>query len=248
MPTQTGTSGADTINKSTATVSWTINGGAGNDTITGGSAADTLNGDAGADSITGGAGNDTINGGTENDTLLGGDGVDTITGGTGHDWLQGDAGVDYLYGDAGADSLYGGADTDYLYGGADADNIYGGSGDDRIYGGDGNDILRGQAGADRFYFEAPTAPDSYDPSTNPYVDTIKDFVDGTDKIYIITDSGLSPTWVADTYDTDNDGAADDTQITITFYPDDTTASATPIYVHIENVVSTSITNADVVLA
>lgn len=229
MPTWTGTTGDDTISKSTATVSWTLNGGAGNDTITGGTVADVLNGGSG------------------NDYLYGRAGDDTVKGGAGDDWVQGDAGVDYLYGEANNDTLAGGDGADYLYGGAGVDTIFGQAGDDRIYGGDGDDTLWGQTGANRFYFEAPTNPDSYDP-TDPYTDTIKDFVDGTDKIYIVTDAGLSPTWSVETTDTDSDGVADDTKMTITFYPDDTTASATPIYVNIENVVSTSITNADVVFA
>jgi Ca2+-binding RTX toxin-like protein len=71
----TGTTGDDTINLSTATVTTavvTIGGGAGVDTITGSTGADTITGGVGADVLTGGAGADTY-------VMLAADAGDTIT-------------------------------------------------------------------------------------------------------------------------------------------------------------------------
>lgn len=65
----TGTSLADTINKSTSLDDWIIDAGGGNDIVTGG---------AGKDKIIGGAGNDTLQGGAGDDTIDGGTGTDLI--------------------------------------------------------------------------------------------------------------------------------------------------------------------------
>ena len=74
MTTFTGTSGNDTINASTGTISTGVTGG------TVGQLQDSNN-----DTIDGGGGNDTIVAGSGNDTITGGDGTDAINGGNGND-------------------------------------------------------------------------------------------------------------------------------------------------------------------
>ncbi|WP_085809417.1 calcium-binding protein [Sphingomonas sp. TZW2008] len=74
---QLGTREGEVIDNSTATISYYVNGGQGNDTIFGGSANDFLVGGAGADRLVGGAGDDSFIGGALNDTISGGQGNDT---------------------------------------------------------------------------------------------------------------------------------------------------------------------------
>jgi serralysin len=182
--------------------------GSGNNTIDGGDGNDTIDGGDGHDVLSGGADNDTISGGTGNDTLYGGTGNDTLNGGTGDDILDSiGGGIDSLAGGMGND-IYGiynssstitesaGEGTDtvwtevnytlatnvenmYLVGsvngtGNSSDNtIIGyGSGDNILYGAGGDDILTGGLGADTFQFNLTTEG----------IDTISDFVVGTDKI------------------------------------------------------------------
>lgn len=59
-------------------------------------------------SITGGAGNDSLVGSLGSDTLSGGSGVDTITGGDGADTITGGSGADVLTGGSGADRFVAG--------------------------------------------------------------------------------------------------------------------------------------------
>lgn len=61
-----------------------------------------------------------------------------------------------------------------------ADTLNGGAGNDVLYGGTGNDTLTGGAGADKFVFASVL-----NASTN--LDSIKDFVSGTDKIVLDND-------------------------------------------------------------
>ncbi|MDG2535387.1 M10 family metallopeptidase C-terminal domain-containing protein [Sphingomonas sp. HITSZ_GF] len=178
-------------------------GGLGNDTVFGG---------AGNDWIWGEDGNDILWGGRGTDYLVGDNGNDTLHGENGNgeqDFLYGWAGNDSYYVDAQNDFTFedvnGGTDTVYaniaggtyylfdnvenlilqgttLYGvgnalantitGSDATNwLLGGAGNDRIDGGKGDDVLYGQDGADTFVFGASSG-----------IDTIGDFVAGTDKI------------------------------------------------------------------
>ena len=58
-----------------------------------------------------------------------------------------------------------------------ADTLNGGAGNDVLYGGTGNDILTGGAGADKFVFAS-----ALNASSN--LDSIRDFVAGTDKIVL----------------------------------------------------------------
>jgi Ca2+-binding RTX toxin-like protein len=175
---------------------------------------DTIFGGAGNDWIYGQEDNDILWGGTGTDYLVGDDGNDVLHGEDGageQDFLYGWAGDDTYYVDAQNDFAFenpnGGTDTVYanipggtyylfenvenlilqgttLYGvgnaldnvitGSDAVNwLLGGAGNDRLDGGKGNDALIGEAGADTFVFGLGTG-----------IDTIGDFVPGTDKIDI----------------------------------------------------------------
>ncbi|MCB2036676.1 MAG: hypothetical protein KDF56_07190, partial [Ottowia sp.] len=83
--------------------------------------------------------------------------------------------TDSITGDTTNDVLVGGAGNDSLSGGAGNDILVGNAGNDTLNGGTGNDTLIGGAGADQFNFNT-----TLNASTN--VDTITDFVSGTDKI------------------------------------------------------------------
>lgn len=94
-----------------------------------------------------------------------------LIGGSGNDTLAGAAGIDTLTGGAGNDSLTGGAGADVLSGGLGADTLAGGVGVDALTGGDGADVFTFGANATGL-FESGAAS----------MDTISDFVSGTDRI------------------------------------------------------------------
>ena len=124
-----------------------------------------------------GAGNDTINSGSGDDRLEGGDGDDILRGGAGNDsvyyWYFA-FGSNYLEG-----GLYGGNGNDQLFGEAGDDNLVGEAGNDILNGGLGADKSTGGLGADRFLFDSNTVF-----SSAIGIDTIADFVTGTDKIVL----------------------------------------------------------------
>ena len=93
------------------------------------------------------------------------------------DNLTGTAGRDLMLGNVGNDTLNGGAGNDTIDGAMGNDSITGGAGADTIIGGLGNDSLTGGAGADSFVFNTALSE-----LTN--LDTILDFVSGTDKIQL----------------------------------------------------------------
>ncbi|MCC4116532.1 calcium-binding protein [Aromatoleum toluclasticum] len=188
-----------------------IHGGNGNDNIIAGNGANNIFADAGNDKITagdgddvidGGAGNDVIMSGGGNDTIFGGDGKDNIKAGDGNDIIDGGNGADNMAGGAGDDTYVvseakdkiveqanGGNDTvisssDFslaklanvenvtLTGLADSDAT-GNAGANILDGNAGSNVLTGGAGADVFVFNDATG-----------VDTITDFVSGTDDLWI----------------------------------------------------------------
>ena len=89
-------------------------------------------------------------------------GNDSMTGNKFDDTIKSGLGNDTLVGNAGKDKLYGESGNDILIGGADNDTLYGGT------------------GADKFVFNT-----KLNATTN--LDTIKDFVKGTDKIVLDDD-------------------------------------------------------------
>jgi Ca2+-binding RTX toxin-like protein len=125
--------------------------------LLGGAFNDMLTGNTGANALTGGLGNDTLTGDAGFDTLIGGDGNDSLSGG-----MNGDV-------------LIGGDGNDTLGAGNGLDTVDGGEGDDKIIGALGTDSLTGGNGADRFWFRT-----ALDGLIN--IDTITDFVSGTDVI------------------------------------------------------------------
>lgn len=147
--------------------------------------ADQINAGSGDDEVYGRGGNDDIYGGPGSDYLNGGSGMDAIYGGYDNDELVGESGNDNLWGDYGDDIIYGDSSTgdssqdgnDRLFGGFGDDELYGRGGDDYLVGQSGLDTLIGGEGADVFVLTSYSSPDSKD--------TIKDYVDGTDKIGLI---------------------------------------------------------------
>jgi uncharacterized delta-60 repeat protein len=199
----------------------------GNDTLRGNGGNDTLDGGYGVNSMAGGAGNDTyvVSNGTDVVTELAGQGVDlvvSITGsftlgdnlenltldniaivyasGTGNglnNVIIGDSGFDTLNGLDGSDTLLGNWGDDNLMGGNGLDSLDGGNGEDTLNGGLGNDVLTGGADDDHFTFNTALS------STN--VDTITDFGDGTDIIWL--DDSIFSTWGNYYSETPLDGSA-----------------------------------------
>ncbi|MBW4418621.1 MAG: DUF4347 domain-containing protein [Myxacorys californica WJT36-NPBG1] len=85
-----------------------------------------------------------------------------------------------IMGDVDANTLDGGIGNDILNGGASNDILIGGTGDDILIGGTGNDVLTGGIGRDQFVFDSLAGG----------VDTITDFLVGTDKLAVsATDFG-----------------------------------------------------------
>jgi serralysin len=194
-----------TIEKLTLTGVSALNayGAQGNETITGNIAANTIEGGLGNDVIYGGGGNDALSGGGGSDSLIGGYGLDRMVGGADGDRYYIDSLVDivdeseagsdgidtvisaisyYLYATA---TVKGAVENLTLYGSAAAtaygnnlnNVIIGNTGANLINGLLGNDTLTGGAGADRFYFNT-----TLNSTTN--LDSITDFVFGTDKILL----------------------------------------------------------------
>ncbi len=150
--------------------SFTILGGAGDDTFIGGWNSDTVSGGSGDDRIEGRRGADILDGGqgidrASYDSSAAGVTLDLAlttaqisAGDANGDMLSnfediaGSAFADTLKGDGGDNELLGGAGDDLLIGRGGGDRLIGGEGDDVLVGGAGRDILAGGTGNDTFVF------------------------------------------------------------------------------------------------
>ncbi|MFB2553508.1 M10 family metallopeptidase C-terminal domain-containing protein [Ensifer soli] len=185
-----------------------VSGQSGNDVLRGGSGNDSLAGETGNDMLYGEAGADTLEGGAGADMLDGGAGIDILKGGAGNDIYvidstseKADESATAISGsdtvrtsvsfDLSSDRQTAGSVEDLELTGSAAINgtgnrlsntitgnsavnvIRGEAGADVLAGGRANDTLTGGTGADRFVFDTALAAN---------VDTIVDFVAGTDVI------------------------------------------------------------------
>ncbi|NCR09221.1 MAG: hypothetical protein GPI95_13180 [Microcystis aeruginosa LG13-11] len=184
-----------------------VNGSSNSETINGTSGDDYINASGGNDTVNGGAGNDILDGGTGNDRLIGGIGNDTYivdssrdlvieNTGEGHDTVQ--SSVNYtltvniedltLTGNDNTNGtgnnldnvITGNSGNNLLKGLDDNDTLLGNAGNDTLIGGKGNDILTGGDGSDSFLFGSGAIFNSSDFG----VDSISDFIKGTDKIIL----------------------------------------------------------------
>lgn len=170
----------------------------GNDTLNGGGGNDTLSGGSGNDLLNGGAGNDVMKGGTGNDTYIVASSGDVVTesANAGTDLIQSSVtrtlganqekltltGSNAINGTGNtlANVLNGNGAANVLKGSSGNDTINGGSGNDKIHGGTGKDVLTSGSGADKFVFDT-----ALNPTSN--LDTLKDFIHGTDKVLLDDD-------------------------------------------------------------
>lgn len=109
---------------------------------------------------------DQVEAGSGNDLVEAGRGFDTVYSGLGNDYIQGGYNGDQIYGEEGNDDLRGGNGLDLIVGGVGNDTIRGAKGTDTLTGGEGSDV---------FIFHT-----ELDGVIN--IDTITDFVSGTDHI------------------------------------------------------------------
>ncbi len=153
--------------------------------------ANRLTGNAGANGLRGSDGDDTLKGGAGDDTLDGGKGADSLLGGPGDDSYVVDDAADVVTENAGegTDTVLSSVDhvlSDYLErlvltgraaiagtGNAGANALSGNARDNRLNGGAGDDTLSGAKGDDTFAVDAGSGSD---------VDTVTDFVRGSDRI------------------------------------------------------------------
>lgn len=207
-----------------------------NNTITGNSSDNILEGEAGNDVLISGAGNDTLDGGVGEDKMTGGTGddiyfVDNVkdtvaekTGG-GIDTIETTLvglsiaklsaieNLTYnglrnatLVGNTLANILRGSTGNDTLNGSAGNDILLGGNGSDILIGGLGNNTLTGGDDADAFRFDKVLG------KTN--IDTINDFVSGTDKIEL--DDFIFKKFIGDSDVSDNFASSSETQVSMDY--------------------------------
>ncbi|MHA7774488.1 beta strand repeat-containing protein [Roseibium sp. M-1] len=170
-----------------------------NDVLSGNGLDNYIRGGDGNDTLNSGSGDDTLRGDDGNDVLIGGAGADILNGGAGSDWAdyrasnvgvtvtlvgsgaqsgghaEGDTltNIENLFGSAHNDALTGNGLANYLRGGAGNDVLKGGNGTDTLRGDAGNDVLLGGSDSDTFFFAAFHGSD-----------TVLDFEDGSDTIFI----------------------------------------------------------------
>lgn len=178
-----------------------LTGGLNNDTLDGGGGQDTLIGGPGLDQTSGGPGDDLYvvdhagdrvieqaGGGVdvirttvdwtlppEVETLILNTGARTGRGNDGANTLIGNGSGNTMRGEAGADLLDGSGGPDVLEGDQGDDTLLGGSGNDTLTGGTGSDFINGGSGRDAFRFTSIPSPANG-------VDTVVDFVSGTDQL------------------------------------------------------------------
>lgn len=202
------------------------------DALTGNAGGNRLEGLAGDDTLRGWKGNDTMFGGEGNDVLDGGEGNDVFDGGAGIDTarfnsatsgvvvdlhlngpqntgqgidtfidMEGITGShfgDFLRGTNGYNKFTGNGGNDWMWGAGGGDVLRGMDGNDMLHGGSGNDFLTGGSGADAFVYASVFG--------NTGDDTIEDFQDGTDLVFVEIAFGISG-WDQVTIGTDADGDA-----------------------------------------
>ncbi len=146
-------------------------------TLTGNAAANILDGGTGADTLIGGAGNDVYVVENTGDTIqeTGTDAGDSVR--SWLDWTLGDNLESLTL--LGTKNLNGNGNSlnNTLTGNGGNNTFSGGAGNDFLDGASGNDTLTGDAGADTFAFTTPL-------NALRNVDTLTDFVSGTDKIQL----------------------------------------------------------------
>jgi Ca2+-binding RTX toxin-like protein len=164
--------------------------------VSGGGGPDSL---VSIERIIGSRFNDTLTGSVANESFLGGFGADIINGGGGIDTVEynfvgsgvivnlltgavsGSAGNDVL---SNIENVSGSIFNDTITGNAFANNLKGNGGSDRLDGGAGADTLSSGAGVDTFVFR-------FGQSTVTGADRITDFAIGSDKIDLLSATGLA---------------------------------------------------------
>jgi|GEM_PF-2162885 len=163
----------------------------------------TKEGTNGNDHLHGTSHDDWIYGYGGDDGLWGEEGDDELDGGYGNDFLSGGPGNDILYGWYGNDELYGRSGNDKLYGSFDNNHLYGEGGNDVLQGGHGGtDILEGGSGRDLLgdtdgdkWFFGGTGNDWIRVGDSDYGKKYVYPGDGTDLVYIKTDSGTIDNYI-----------------------------------------------------
>ena len=186
-----------------------LKGSLGRDVLFGAAGDDTLFGLEGKDLLKGGDGNDILDGGLGRDKLIGGrgddtyfvddlgdritelggrnQGIDTVNAAV--SWVLGNNLENLVLGGTAAingtgnqldNSLTGNVANNVLDGAAGTDLLTGGEGDDTLIGGSGDDTLTGGNGIDQFVYSTGKEFTTLEVG----IDTITDFVAGTDKIVL----------------------------------------------------------------